>query len=307
MNFSILIMVALLLTGCATRKFQTDDIVSSRGSLPQASRVSDVEFIKQKQNHCGPASLAMLMSHAKKKVDVDLLASQMYTPLKEGTFQTDLISAARRQGMMAMPVTSIESLLKEIAAGNPVLVFQNLGLKKLPKWHYAVATGYNLKKPEVILHSGPDKNLKMNMRVFEHTWALADYWGLVVLPPGKLSATAGELDHMQSAVGLEQIKKFDEAEQAYLSILERWPFSLSALIGMGNIRYEQMRFSEAVIYLTAASIKHPQSSIAWHNLALAQGAARLHREASESSKKAISLVGTDKASSFKESLKEYLR
>ncbi len=111
---------------------------------------------------------------------------------------------------------------------------------------------------------------------------------------------------MQSAVGLEQLEKFDEAEKAYLAILQKWPFSLSALIGMGNIRFTQNRFSEAVIYLTAATIKHPESSTAWHNLALAQGAARMHSEAQKSSHKAISLVEKHKAQTFRESLKQYL-
>lgn len=306
MKAYLFLLVAILSTSCATRRFQTDSIVHSRLGIPKAHRINDVSFIKQKENHCGPASLAMILKRQEKLISVEELASQMYTPLKQGTFQTDIISATRRQGMMGIPVNSIANLLKELAAGNPVLVFQNLGLKKMPKWHYAVAVGYDLKKPDIILHSGPYKNLKTDMRIFEHSWALSDYWGLVVLPPGKLSETASELDHMQAAVGLEQLEKFNEVEKAYLSILERWPDSLSALIGMGNIRFAQTRYSEAVIYLTAATIKHPASSTAWHNLALAQGAARMHKEAIQSSLKAISLVENHKIRSFQESLKDYL-
>ncbi len=307
MKILLLGLVAILTSSCATRTFQTDRIVHSKLGIPRAHRINDVSFIKQKENHCGPASLAMMLSHHKKMIPVQELASQMYTPLKQGTFQTDLISATRRQGMMALPVNSMENLLKELAAGNPVLVFQNLGMKKIPKWHYAVATGYDLKTPDLILHTGPYKNYKTDMRLFEYTWALGDFWGLVVLPPGQLSKTASELDHMQAAVGLEQLEKFDEVEKAYLSILERWPDSLSALIGMGNIRYSQARYSEAVIYLTAATIKHPASSTAWHNLALAQGSARMYKEAMKSSLKAISLVETNKVKAFQESLKDYLQ
>ena len=307
MNFLVSVLVAMLFTGCASRTFQTDSIVHSKLGIPKASRIHDVPFIKQKENYCGPASLAMLLRHRNMSVPVDELASQMYTPLKEGTFQTDIISATRRQAMMALPVNSVENLLKELAAGNPVLVFQNLGLKKIPKWHYAVATGYDLKRPAIILHSGANKNHKTDMRVFEHSWSLGNYWAITVLSPGKLSVTASELDHMQAAVGLEQLKKFDEAEKAYLSILERWPFSLSALIGMGNVRFTQARYSEAVIYLMAATIKHPNSSTAWHNLALAQGAAKMLREATLSSLKAISLVDFHNEKTFRESLKDYLR
>lgn len=302
----LFLVLVFLITGCASRSYQTEALLKERESLPIKSRVADVPFIRQKKNHCGPATLAMILQHQKKNTDVNVLASQMMTPLKNGTFQTDMISSARRNGMLAIEVNNLKNLLKEIADGNPVIVFQNLGLEKVPKWHYALATGYNLKKPEIILHSGDKQNLKMDLRVFEHTWRLAEFWGLLILNPGELSSTANDLSHTSAAAGLEALDNLEAAEISYLSILERWPSSLAAHIGMGNIRYRQGRFSEAVVYLKAATIKHPSSSIAWHNLAIAQGASRMFKDAAISSKKALSLVSSDQKTKYEESLREWM-
>jgi len=73
-----------------------------------------------------------------------------------------------------------------------VIVFQNLGLPWYPRWHYAVVIGYDLPRREVLLHSGPEARKVTSMRLFELTWEWGKNWGVVVLPPEKLPATAEE-------------------------------------------------------------------------------------------------------------------
>lgn len=294
----ILFCVLILFGGCATRKFDFSGVAKK-------ARVSNVPFYTQKKNYCGPATLAMAMNHRGRMITVDELAGEMMTP--EGTFQTDMIAASRRKGMMAVEVNSLNSLMKEVEKGNPVIVFQNLALEKLPRWHYALVTGYDLKKKEVILHSGNDKKQRTNIGIFDYTWSLGKYWGLVILNPGELSATGSELQHMSAASGLEAVGKISEAEASYSAIIQHWPDSLSARIGLANIHFNRGQYAEAVIYLKAATIKHPQSSIAWHNLAIAQKAARMQKEARESSQKALSLAGSDVKAQYQESLKEILQ
>lgn len=293
-----LLGLLILLGGCATRNFDFSGV-------PKKARVDRVPFYSQKKNHCGPATLAMAMNHRGRMITVDELADEMMS--SEGTYQTDMISAARRSGMLAVNVKTFNSLLREIEAGNPVIVFQNLALEKLPKWHYAIVTGYNLKRKEVLLHSGNEKDLHMNIGVFDHTWELGNYWGFVVINPGELSATGSELDHMAAASGLEAVGKIAEAELSYQTIINKWPDSLSARIGLANIHYNRSEFAEAVIYLRAATLKHPTSSIAWHNLAIAQNAARMQAEAIESSMKALALADASVKAQYEESLKDILQ
>jgi hypothetical protein len=97
-----------------------------------------------------------------------------------------MLAAARRNGAASMTIPPrIDALLAELAAGNPVLVFQNLSLPIKPMWHYAVAVGYDLGRGDIILRSGTTERLVMPLSTFEHTWARSGYWAMVALPPGR--------------------------------------------------------------------------------------------------------------------------
>lgn len=305
MKFFLLLWVALL-SSCATHSPQTDALLKRQHGLPKSALIKDVPFVAQTKNHCGPASLAMMLEFAGLEVSIDELSKQMMTPGKGGTFQSDLLTAARRQGMMAIQIDNMNDLLKEISLGNPVLVFQNLAFESMPQWHYAVALGYDLKGPDIILHTGTDKNESDDLRFFERSWNLAGYWALIILPPGKLSSTADDLAHTTAAAGLEQVGKISEAEVAYQAILKKWPQSLASLIGMGNVKYTQNKFNESETHLLKAVEFHSQSALAWHNLAVAQGARKKIRSAKESSAKAWALASPEQRPQFSENLKFWL-
>lgn len=190
----------------------------------------------------------------------------MFTEKMQGTFQGDMLSTVRRQGLLAIKINNLEMLLKEISADHPVVVFQNLGFSWLPKWHFSVVTGHDINGPDILLHTGGEKFKRIDMRLFERSWGLGGNWGLLVLRPDQLSATASEWVHVDAAARLEDIGKKNEAKLAYQTILERWPQSLGALIGLGNVMYSNRQFSKAVAYLKTAVHYHPKSTIAWHNL-----------------------------------------
>ena len=118
--------LAFLLAGCATSTPQADAYLLKNRSIPNSFRIENVPFIQQSAGFCGPAALAMALQANGQKVSVEEIVPQVFTPLAKGTFQTDLISASRRHGMLALPVEGIENLLSEVAAGHPVIVFENL-------------------------------------------------------------------------------------------------------------------------------------------------------------------------------------
>ena len=66
-----------------------------------------------------------------------------------------------------------EDLLREIAAGTPVIVLENYGIGPWPAWHYAVAVGYDLKTGEIIRRSGPRRRQAIPFPVFEYVWKSA--------------------------------------------------------------------------------------------------------------------------------------
>ena len=135
---------------------------------------------------------------------------------------------------------------------------------------------------------------------------LADYWGLVVLPPGQIAEAAGELANLVAAAGLEQANHLAEAYLSYTKIIEKWPTSLGALIGLGNIAYQKKEFAASVSFLRRAVKAHPNSAVAWHNLAIAQGAAKMKKEARQSAAQALQLASNEVKPAYQKDLSEWL-
>lgn len=282
------LLLMSVLGACATP--QTSRLLAEGGHLPRQAEVADVPFYPQKQYYCGPAALAMVMTWSGDPVTPDELAPEVYTESRQGTLRNDMVAAARRHGRFAVQVGDVESLLAEIAAGNPVVVFQNLALDWIPQWHYAVAYGYDLQKREIVLHSGTEARSVIDLYTFEHTWKRGDYWGLVVLPPERLPATGDERSVLDAAAGLERTGRHREAASAYLTILSRWRESFPAWMGLGNTLYAQKDFSGAARAFREATSRRPKAPAAWNNLAYTLAAQGRHDEAQRAAEEAVRLA-----------------
>jgi predicted Zn-dependent protease len=167
-------------------------------------------------------------------------------------------------------------------------------------------TGYSLKGPHVWQHSGEEKVMKNNMKIFEEGWSKGGYWGLIVLNPGEISVTGNDISYSEGAAGLEQVGKLQEADTVYKSILKTWPLSLVGRIGLGNTYYSRGKYKKSAAILKEATELHPNSSVAWHNYAVAEKANKKSKLASESAAKAMELAAEEEKVYFKVSLKEIL-
>lgn len=294
-------LLFLGLTACST--IQTQEIVENREQLPLKAEVVDVPFFPQERYFCGPAALAMVLAWSGLPVTQDDLVSEVYTPARQGTLRTDVLAAARRHGRLAVEVPSLRDLLTEIAAGSPVLVFQNLALNWYPQWHYAVAVGYDLEAREITLHSGLDERRVVPLSVFERTWKRGDYWALVVLPPGRLPASAEETPVLKAAAGLERVQRHTEAARAYAAISARWPLSVAARLGLGNILYAAGDYRGAEQAYLEAIGNDAKAAAAWNNLAYALAAQGRREEALSAVEKAV-LFGAENRSLYEDSLRE---
>ncbi|MBW2282565.1 MAG: PA2778 family cysteine peptidase [Deltaproteobacteria bacterium] len=244
---------------------QVDRALASRAGEPE--QLLDVPFHPQRRNHCGPASLAMVLEWSGDTVTPQELDETAFTAAREGSLQLDMLSAARRRGRLAYPVRDLASLLAELDAGHPVLVLQNLGLRWYQVWHFSVAIGHDLQRGVLIQHTGRDQARPISLRTFERTWDRADDWGLVVLPAGTLPARADEPVYLRAALGLELAGRPVEAAAAFDAATARWPDSLGAWMGLGNARYASGDLDGAERAFRSAAEAHPGSGPALNNLA----------------------------------------
>jgi tetratricopeptide (TPR) repeat protein len=296
-----IVLTALVLSGCAV--LQRGDWPQGLADIPAQREIASVPFFPQDEYQCGPAALAMVLAWSGLAVEPADLTEKVYTASLKGSLQPAMIAGARRSGRLAYVISETESLIREVAAGHPVIVLQNLGLSWIPVWHYAVAVGYDTPGNEIMLRSGLNARQRLSMPVFQNTWARAEDWGLLVLNPDELPATAVEGKFVEAVIGLEKTKQPAAAVDAYRAALSRWPHNLAAMMGLGNSYYAlgDLKNSEAAFRRAVAL--HSDSGAAWNNLAdvlLRQG---LKSEALDAARKAIALGGPGEEA-FRKTLEE---
>lgn len=294
-------LLAVILSGCAGTPAVTERLRPA--NIPPVAEVRNVPFYPQKQYQCGPAALAMALSWSGPAIEPDRISTQVFTPSLRGSLQPAMIAAVRRSGRVAYEIQGFETLLPEIAAGHPVVVLQNLGLSWYPLWHYAVVTGYDLAVGAVRLHSGTTADATTPIGLFEKTWGRSNYWGLMVLPPEMLPATAGEAAVVRAVAGLERAGQPAGALKGYRAALTRWPTSLAASMGIGNSLYALDRLDEAAAAFKEAARRHPDAGAAYNNLAHVLMEMGRREEAEEAALRAVALGGP-RARVFQQTLEQ---
>ena len=285
----ILWLIAGILTGCAGPQKSQSFVLPD--NLAPTVELASVPFYPQEKYQCGPSSLAMALTHSDLPITPEELKDQVYTPSQKGSLQIAMIGATRRHGRIAYPIHGPESLWTEIAAGHPVIILQNLGLSSIPLWHYAVVIGYDYPENYIILRSGTTQRKKTPFPTFERTWARSDYWGIIVLEPTRLPATAREKDYLAAVYGLEKTRKFYAAIEGYQTALTRWPRSLVAYMGLGNSRYSLGDLHGAAVAFRSAIDHHPGSAAAYNNLAQVLFEMGRRSEATVAAQKAVEIGG----------------
>ena len=284
-----MVLTALVLSGCAV--LQRGDWPQGLAGIPAQREIASVPFFPQDEYQCGPAALAMVLAWSGLAVEPADLTEKVYTASLKGSLQPAMIAGARRSGRLAYVISGTESLIREIAAGHPVIVLQNLGLSWIPVWHYAVAVGYDTPRDEVMLHSGLNARQRLSMPVFQNTWARAEDWGLLVMNPGELPATATEGKFVEAVIGLEKAKQPAAAVDGYRAALSRWPHNLAAMMGLGNSYYALGALKNSEAAFRQATEAHPREGAAFNNLAHVLLALGKKDEALQAARTAVSFGG----------------
>lgn len=232
--------------------------------------LSEVPFYPQQEYHCGPASLAAIVNYRGVASSPDDIARMVYVPGLKGSLQVEIAAATRQLGLLAVETDGrIESLLRELDAGNPVFVLQNLSVEAFPVWHYEILIGYDLEKRQMILRSGLDRRISRSFSLFEKTWQRADHWALVVIGPDSIPASASAAAYLAAVIDMEQVGRLDRARQGYLTALGRWPQNTLALGGLGNSSYALGDYPGAESAYRSALEIEPENPGLWNNLAYA--------------------------------------
>lgn len=282
-----------LLSGCAIVLPQATALRDRPPTdLPPQYELTRVPFFPQLEYQCGPAALATVLNDAGVSITPEALVDQVYIPALKGSLQVEMLAAARRQGLVAYELApELADVLREIAAGTPVISLENYGFRIYPLRHYAVLMGYDLKTGELIRRSGSKERQTMPFVVFEYVWKDDGRWAMVAVPPDRVPATATEMRYADAVIALERSGNAKNARIAYEAMLKRWPSSLAAQMGRGNTAYALQDLATAESAFRQAAAEHPDSVAALNNLANVLAQRGMLEEALANAQRAVSLGG----------------
>lgn len=224
-------MLSLLLSACMTTQ-----ALDLRTQPPASVELSDVPFYAQRDFHCGPATLAMVMTYLGRPATPDELAPDLYLPGRQGTLTDELVAQARVRGFIPerLPPT-LRALADAVQAGSPVIVLQNNGLSWYPIWHYAVLIGVDAARGEVVLRSGEQRRLVMSWSVLERTWARGDHWAIRLLPvAGEWPASAAEPEITRQLLAMARPAP-GQARTGLQQAVRRWPQGLPLWLALSEV------------------------------------------------------------------------
>ncbi len=289
------LVAAIGLGGCAAPQSAAlrESLASAAAGakrLPAHARL-DVPFVAQTEYQCGPASLAMVLGAAGRPVALEPLIEAVYLPARRGSLQAEMLAQPRREGMLSVRLEPrLDSVLRIVADGTPVLVFQNLGLSWAPVWHYAVLVGYDLPAGQVVLHSGTHESMPMSLDTFERTWARTGHWAMIATDPSRIPETVALGDALRAAVALERLDR-PAAMHAYDALRSRAPRDRLVQFARANALLADQRPAAAAAAYRELLATHDEFADGWNNLAHALADLGEFDAAQAAAERAVSLGG----------------
>lgn len=233
-----------------------------------SSELVEVPFYPQEAFHCGPSTLAMVMSYWGLPLTPDELAPDLYLPGREGSLAAEMVSQSRQRGFIPQQLKpSLAAITQALDEGTPVIVRQNNGLSWYPLWHYAVVIGVDAERGHFILRSGPTQRLSISYSVFDRTWARADRWAIRLLPvardwPDSVVAN----DVLQILLDMRRVNP-EAAQTGLAQAIKRWPDQPVLWLAQAELVAEQQHAEAGEQVLRDGLVALPDQPFLLNNLA----------------------------------------
>ncbi len=140
----------------------------------------DIPFVKQEQNGCGAASIAMVMRYWSRPADPDAIQRNLYRPSEKGIRASDMARHFEHEGFRAIAFSGEWiDLESHLAKGRPLIAA--LKQDASAPLHYVVIAG--VESEYALINDPADRKLRKIARVeFEKAWSASSRWTLLAVP-----------------------------------------------------------------------------------------------------------------------------
>jgi len=173
----VIINSSILLLSCHQNHSIRDDIYNS----DSAKTIENVPFVKQKNQFCGPAAMASIMTFFGQEISQEEIANDVYTPKLKGALISDMENFAKEMGYDAKTINGDTSVLfSHIDQGIPTIVLVDRGKLFVSIPHYYVVYGYDKSKSTFIIHTGFESSREIKISQLEDEWTKMNRLMLIV-------------------------------------------------------------------------------------------------------------------------------
>ncbi len=179
--FPLILLTAI--TGCTTATLQSVVAGITSGQDSRAYLIKDVPVLVQGDKLCGPAALAAVMNYHGNPVTQQQVATSVFTERAQGTFTLDMLLYAKdAKGLIATHYSGdLNDIRRRVRDDNPPILFLKGGLRRFPKGHYVVVTGFSDTYKVVIMHDGGQEPVVMSYDNLLASWRKTAYSTLLVV------------------------------------------------------------------------------------------------------------------------------
>lgn len=151
----------------------------------------DVPFVKQAEEGCGSASLAMVLQYwsrhgatvSAEQADATTIQQKLFSHTARGILASDMQKYLEESGFRVFAVAGEwADLRKHLSQGRPLILSIQPSGKRAPL-HYVVATGIDWGHQTVFLNDpARGKLVRVERAEFEKEWQAAHNWMLLAVP-----------------------------------------------------------------------------------------------------------------------------
>lgn len=226
--------ILLLVSGCTPKSCELRAELAA-GSRP--GRYIPLRFVAQEPNRCGSAALSEVLTYWKApRSEEPVLAAEVFSESLKGTLNVDLVTAARRRGMVTRDGSSTMTELRSlVAAGYPAVVMINVGPYVLNRKHFLAVKGVDLERGYLMADDGRRGDVVLRPRPFRRDWRASKFWALYCWPPGKAPETATAEEQLRAGLIFEERGRTREAVAAYERARDGNPDLWEASFNLANL------------------------------------------------------------------------